>query len=132
MKIGKIVLTGAAGRLGSYLREPLARIGRELVSTDLADDIGETYEGEAYVRADLGVLDEIAAVIEGAEEKARGVVQIKDLILGAQIAENATIERSGPMPPRQLYFRPSSISRSSRGSAGLPRFSRKQGVLMYG
>ena len=33
-----------------------------------------------------------AAVIEGADEKARGVVQIKDLILGAQIAENATLE----------------------------------------
>ncbi|WP_163846522.1 histidine--tRNA ligase [Pseudooceanicola aestuarii] len=33
-----------------------------------------------------------AAVIEGAEEKARGVVQIKDLVLGAQIAQNATLE----------------------------------------
>lgn len=33
-----------------------------------------------------------AAVIEGGEEKERGVVQIKDLILGAQIAENATLE----------------------------------------
>ncbi|TNF65336.1 MAG: histidine--tRNA ligase, partial [Rhodobacteraceae bacterium] len=32
------------------------------------------------------------AIIEGAEEKARGVVQIKDLILGARIAENATLE----------------------------------------
>ncbi|MDK3073993.1 histidine--tRNA ligase [Sedimentitalea sp. JM2-8] len=32
------------------------------------------------------------AVIEGGDEKARGVVQIKDLILGAQIAENATLE----------------------------------------
>jgi histidyl-tRNA synthetase len=32
------------------------------------------------------------AVIEGADEKARGVVQVKDLILGAQIAENATLE----------------------------------------
>jgi histidyl-tRNA synthetase len=32
------------------------------------------------------------AVIEGAEEKARGVVQIKDLILGAQMAESATLE----------------------------------------
>lgn len=32
------------------------------------------------------------AVIEGEDEKARGVVQIKDLILGAQIAENATLE----------------------------------------
>ncbi|WP_370285317.1 histidine--tRNA ligase [Pseudooceanicola nanhaiensis] len=33
-----------------------------------------------------------AAVIEGGDEKERGVVQIKDLILGAQIAENATLE----------------------------------------
>ncbi len=32
------------------------------------------------------------AIIEGAEEKARGVVQIKDLILGAQMAESATLE----------------------------------------
>src|SRR5210317_70571 len=32
------------------------------------------------------------AIIEGAEEKERGVVQIKDLILGAQIAQNATLE----------------------------------------
>ncbi len=31
------------------------------------------------------------AVIEGVDEKARGVVQIKDLILGAQIAQNATL-----------------------------------------
>jgi histidyl-tRNA synthetase len=32
------------------------------------------------------------AIIEGGEEKANGVVQIKDLILGAKIAENATLE----------------------------------------
>ncbi|MBO9465672.1 histidine--tRNA ligase [Tropicibacter sp. R15_0] len=32
------------------------------------------------------------AVIEGGDEHANGVVQIKDLILGAQIAENATLE----------------------------------------
>ncbi|NNF71559.1 MAG: histidine--tRNA ligase [Rhodobacteraceae bacterium] len=32
------------------------------------------------------------AVIEGAEEKERGVIQIKDLILGARIAENASLE----------------------------------------
>ncbi|MAC79916.1 MAG: histidine--tRNA ligase [Rhodobacteraceae bacterium] len=36
--------------------------------------------------------DSPAAVIEGADEKARGVVQVKDLILGKQIAENATLE----------------------------------------
>jgi histidyl-tRNA synthetase len=32
------------------------------------------------------------AVIAGADEQARGVVQIKDLILGARIAQNATVE----------------------------------------
>ncbi len=32
------------------------------------------------------------AIIEGGEEKERGVIQIKDLILGAKIAENATLE----------------------------------------
>ena len=33
-----------------------------------------------------------AAVIEGAEEKARGVIQIKDLILGARLAQDASLE----------------------------------------
>src|SRR6056297_2389425 len=32
------------------------------------------------------------AVIEGGDEKERGVIQIKDLILGAQIAQSATLE----------------------------------------
>ena len=31
-------------------------------------------------------------MIEGGDEKANGVVQIKDLILGAKIAENASLE----------------------------------------
>ncbi|MGD9862772.1 MAG: histidine--tRNA ligase [Pseudodonghicola sp.] len=32
------------------------------------------------------------AIIEGGEEKAAGIVQVKDLILGAEIAESATLE----------------------------------------
>ena len=32
------------------------------------------------------------AIIEGAEEKARGTVQVKDLILGAKMAETATLD----------------------------------------
>ncbi|MEC7962034.1 MAG: histidine--tRNA ligase, partial [Pseudomonadota bacterium] len=32
------------------------------------------------------------AIIEGGDEKEKGVVQIKDLILGAKIAESATLE----------------------------------------
>lgn len=63
----KIVLTGAAGRLGSYLREPLLKMADELVSTDLVDDIGTLYDGETYVRADLANLDEILPLLEGAD-----------------------------------------------------------------
>ncbi len=63
----KIVLTGAAGRLGSYLREPLSKLADQLVSSDLADDIGRLYDGETYVRADLARYDEIRALLEGAD-----------------------------------------------------------------
>jgi len=63
----KIVLTGAAGRLGSYLREPLAEMASALISTDIVDDIGKLYPGETYSAADLGDLDAISTVIEGAD-----------------------------------------------------------------
>lgn len=63
----KIVLTGAAGRLGSYLREPLSKLAETLVSTDLADEIGSTYPGETYIRADLADLSAITALLEGAD-----------------------------------------------------------------
>ncbi|NNF73117.1 MAG: histidine--tRNA ligase [Rhodobacteraceae bacterium] len=38
------------------------------------------------------------AIIEGADEKERGVVQIKDLVLGAQIAKDATLEEWKSQP----------------------------------
>ena len=63
----KIVLTGAAGRLGSYLREPLTSMADELVSTDIVDDIGKTYEGETYQQGDLASLDDMLRVLKGAE-----------------------------------------------------------------
>jgi len=63
----KLVLTGAAGRLGSYLREPLSKMCDELVSTDLFDDIGTLYPGERYKKAQLESLEEMSAVIEGAD-----------------------------------------------------------------
>ena len=63
----KLVLTGAAGRLGSYLREPLTKMCDELVSTDRAAEIGKTYPGETYVQADLGDLAAMEAVLEGAD-----------------------------------------------------------------
>ena len=63
----KLVLTGAAGRLGSYLREPLSKLCDELVSSDIVDDIGKLYAGERYQRADLAKYDEIHALLKGAD-----------------------------------------------------------------
>jgi uronate dehydrogenase len=63
----KLVLTGAAGRLGSYLREPLSKMADTLVSTDIVDDIGKLYEGESYIKADLTSLEAMEAVLEGAD-----------------------------------------------------------------
>ncbi len=63
----KLVLTGAAGRLGSYLREPLTKLADELVSTDIAEDIGTLYAGESYVQADLADLDAMIEVLKDAD-----------------------------------------------------------------
>ncbi|WP_146347192.1 NAD-dependent epimerase/dehydratase family protein [Phaeobacter marinintestinus] len=63
----KLVLTGAAGRLGSYLREPLSKLADELVSSDIADDIGTLYPGERYQKADLAKYDDIHALLDGAD-----------------------------------------------------------------
>lgn len=63
----KLVLTGAAGRLGSHLREPLSKMCDELVSTDILEGVGKLYPGETYVRADLADLDAMTGVIEGAD-----------------------------------------------------------------
>ena len=63
----KLVLTGAAGRLGSYLREPLSQLTDDFVSTDIRPDIGKLYPGERYQPADLANYDEVHAVLDGAE-----------------------------------------------------------------
>jgi uronate dehydrogenase len=63
----KIVLTGAAGRLGSYLREPLSKLADELVSSDIVDDIGKLYIGESYVKADLAQFAGINALLKDAD-----------------------------------------------------------------
>ena len=66
-KFNKLVLTGAAGRLGSYLREPLSALCQTLVSSDLADDIGTLYPGETYVQADLADANAIMSLLDGAD-----------------------------------------------------------------
>lgn len=63
----KIILTGAAGRLGSYLREPLLGMAEELVSTDLVEDFGKLHDRETYVKADLAQIDEMTEVLKGAD-----------------------------------------------------------------
>ncbi|KKK69336.1 hypothetical protein LCGC14_2935060 [marine sediment metagenome] len=67
MKLKRLVLTGAAGRLGSYLREPLTALTEELISTDIVADVGKLYPGERYIKADLAKMDEVSPVLEGAE-----------------------------------------------------------------
>lgn len=63
----RIVLTGAGGRLGGYLRESLAGMAQTLVSTDLHDDIGELLPNEVYARADLASLENVLAVTADAD-----------------------------------------------------------------
>ena len=63
----KIVLTGAGGRLGSYLREPLTKMADLLVSSDILDTIGKLYPGEAYQKADLANLEEITDLLKDAD-----------------------------------------------------------------
>ncbi|MEO1611537.1 MAG: NAD(P)-dependent oxidoreductase [Pseudomonadota bacterium] len=63
----KLVLTGAAGRLGSHLREPLSKLAETLVSTDIAEGVGETLANETFIQADLADLGAVAAIVEGAD-----------------------------------------------------------------
>lgn len=63
----KLVLTGAAGRLGSYLREPLSKMCDELVSTDIAAAPDTLFENETYVQADIADFDAVLALLEGAD-----------------------------------------------------------------
>lgn len=62
----KILLTGAAGRLGSYLREPLSKMG-DLVSMDIDDDIGDLYPGETFHKADLADMAQVAPLMKGVD-----------------------------------------------------------------
>lgn len=62
----KIVLTGAAGGLGTQLRPALAPLGT-LVSTDIVPSIADVLPTETYVQADLADFDAMGEVIKGAD-----------------------------------------------------------------
>ncbi|MEY1557303.1 NAD-dependent epimerase/dehydratase family protein [Yoonia sp. R2331] len=63
----KIVLTGAAGRLGGLCRAPLAAMCETLVSSDIVDGISDLAPNETYVQADVGEMSDVHALLEGAE-----------------------------------------------------------------
>jgi len=63
--IDRLLLTGAGGRLGSYLRQPLSELCKELISTDIKKDIGTLYKNEKFVSADIAVFDEVCPLTEG-------------------------------------------------------------------
>ncbi len=63
----KLVLTGAKGRLGSYLREPLSEMCDEFVSTDILDAPTQLHSNETYIQADLADLDAMIELLKGAD-----------------------------------------------------------------
>ena len=63
----KLVLTGAAGRLGGVLRGPLSRMCDTLVSTDIADSVEGLNSNETYVKANLNDLVALVEMLQGAD-----------------------------------------------------------------
>lgn len=63
----KIVLTGAAGTLGSALREPLAGMCGTLLSMDIREAPGPLAPNETWAVADCAETEQVAPLMEGAE-----------------------------------------------------------------
>lgn len=63
----KLVLTGAAGRLGTILRGPLSRLCDTLVSSDIVESVKDLRPNETYIRADLAEKAAIMELLEGAD-----------------------------------------------------------------
>jgi histidyl-tRNA synthetase len=54
------------------------------------------------------------AIIEGSDEKARGVVQVKDLVAGAQAAQTATLEEWKDRPAQAEVARSDVVAHLKR------------------
>ncbi|MBL4627482.1 MAG: NAD(P)-dependent oxidoreductase [Roseicyclus sp.] len=63
----KIVLTGAAGRLGTILRPALAAMCDTLVSMDIVESVEGVAANETYVKADVADYAAVAALMDGVE-----------------------------------------------------------------
>ncbi|HUR05653.1 MAG TPA: NAD(P)-dependent oxidoreductase [Nonomuraea sp.] len=66
MTVETVVLTGAAGQVGSVLREPLRRRLRRLISVDRAPLTAEGSNEEVH-QAQLADIEDVVSVIEGAD-----------------------------------------------------------------
>ncbi len=63
----KLVLTGAAGALGSVLRAPLAAMCDTFVASDIVDSIDGLAANETYVKADVSSLADMEALLKDAD-----------------------------------------------------------------
>jgi len=63
----RIVLTGAAGSLGTTLRAPLAAMCASLLSTDISPAPATLLPNEVWAQADLAQMDQIAPLLVGAD-----------------------------------------------------------------
>lgn len=63
----KLVLTGARGNLGNELRPVLARMARELVSTDIREAPESLAPNETYVQADIADFTAVEPLLKGAD-----------------------------------------------------------------
>ena len=63
----KLVLTGARGNLGNELRPVLAKMARELVSTDIREAPESLAPNETYVQADIADFAAVEPLLKGAD-----------------------------------------------------------------
>ena len=63
----KLVLTGARGNLGHELRPVLAKMARELVSTDIREAPESLAPNETYVQADIADFAAVEPLLKGAD-----------------------------------------------------------------
>ncbi|MDB5800733.1 MAG: NAD-dependent dehydratase [Rhodocyclales bacterium] len=66
-RFNRIVLTGAAGRLGRVLREPLRTLATTVVLTDIKELETPTVAGEEFVICDLADHAGVGRLLEGAD-----------------------------------------------------------------
>lgn len=65
--ISKILLTGAAGALGTVLRDPLSKLCETLVSTDLNPAKSALAANETWAIADMSQMDQVRPLLDGVE-----------------------------------------------------------------